>query len=540
MHHTIRYSADFTVGIGEDLPADSSLRFLYLIQFFEEAMLYSLIAMRRRGPFSPLRIISLLLLLSSVILLTLQLVRFSRLRATFPAGMQIGGIPVSGLDRQAAAQRLLEVYTAVPIELHYGESVIQIDPAVAEYKLDLESMLAAAELNRSQQSFWVDFWNYLWGRSAPPAEVPLRATYSEARLRTYLANEIAARYDQPPSPSIPAVGTVNFQPGRQGTVLDVDQSLPLIENAFQSISNRVVDLPLGRSQPPRPSFQNLEILLKQTIDLSNFDGLVGLYVLDLNTADEIHFAYEQGKDYPTNPDIAFTAASIIKIPIMVSIFRRLGEDPDQETFKLLEEMIEKSGNDPADWLMEQVIDPNNAPIAVTDDMQALGLESTFLAGEFYPGAPLLQSYQTPANSRTDINTDPDIYNQTTPSEIGMLLEDIYLCNQSGGGALMAVFPGDFTQRECQTMLTFLTRNNLGLLIEAGVPDGTEVAHKHGWVTYFGVMNTLGDAGIVYTPGGNYVLVIFLYRSGELIWDPASELVASLSQAVYNYFNYPSP
>jgi hypothetical protein len=123
--------------------------------------------------------------------------------------MEIGGIPVSGLDRQAAAQRLLEAYTATPVELHYGDSVIQIDPAVAEFKLDLESMLAAAELNRSQQSFWVDFWNFLWGRSVPPAEVPLRANYSEARLRTYLSNEVAARYDQPPSPSIPA-GTVNF------------------------------------------------------------------------------------------------------------------------------------------------------------------------------------------------------------------------------------------------------------------------------------------------------------------------------------------
>jgi hypothetical protein len=59
------------------------------------------------------------------------------------------------------------------------------------------------------------------------------------------------------------------------------------------------------------------------------------------------------------------------------------------------------------------------------------------------------------------------------------------------------------------------------------------------VTYFGVMNTLGDAGIVYTPGGNYVLAIFVYESPELIWEPASELVANLSEAAYNYFNYPT-
>ena len=86
------------------------------------------------------------------------------------------------------------------------------------------------------------------------------------------------------------------------------------------------------------------------------------------------------------------------------------------------------------------------------------------------------------------------------------------------------------------MINHLGSNKIGLLIEAGVPDGTPVAHKHGWVTYFGVMNTLGDAGIVYTPGGNYVLTVFIHHSDQLIWDPASGLVATLSEAIYNYFN----
>ncbi|MGB5843808.1 MAG: serine hydrolase, partial [Anaerolineales bacterium] len=285
-----------------------------------------------------------------------------------------------------------------------------------------------------------------------------------------------------------------------------------------------------------PSIGNLEIMLKQIVDLAEFDGLVGLYLADLQTGEEINFAYSQGEDFSTNPDVAFTGASIIKIPIMVSAYRRLDENPDSETTRLIEEMIVKSGNDPADWLMERVIDPFTGPLDVTADMQTLGLENTFLAGEFYPGAPLLAAFQTPANLRTDINTDPDIYNQTTPSDIGMLMEDIYQCTQRGEGNLLAVFPDEFTQAECQSMINYLGNNDLGLLIEAGVPDGTPVAHKHGWVTYFGVMNTLGDAGIVYTPGGNYVLSIFINHQDQLIWEPASELVATMSEATYNYFN----
>ena len=44
---------------------------------------------------------------------------------------------------------------------------------------------------------------------------------------------------------------------------------------------------------------------------------------------------------------------------------------------------------------------------------------------------------------------------------------------------------------------------------------------------------------MYTPGGDYVLSIYLWNDTEMIWEPTSELVAELSRAVYNYFNPPS-
>ncbi len=58
------------------------------------------------------------------------------------------------------------------------------------------------------------------------------------------------------------------------------------------------------------------------------------------------------------------------------------------------------------------------------------------------------------------------------------------------------------------------------------------------MTVNGVINTIGDAGIVYSPGGNYVLVVFLYHPKQLIWESASQLVALLSQEVYNFYNLP--
>ncbi len=408
------------------------------------------------------------------------------------------------------------------------------------FELDLESMLAAADLERTRQPFWLGFWDYLRGRIAQGSIIPLRETHSEKRLRAFLNDEIASRYDQPPTPPIPIAGTVQFQSGDLGTSIDIDRAVIPIERALRSTSLRIVSLPLQRTLPPRPSIANLDILLKQTIDLAEFDGLVGLYMLDLQSGNEIHFAYQQGFEYSVAPDVAFTTASIIKIPILISAYRRIKDEPDDESSNLIEKMIIESGNESADWLIQRVIDPIRGPISVSDDLFALGLENTFLAGHFYIGAPLLEIYETASNTREDITTFPDIYNQTTSSEMGMLLEDLYQCAQSGGGALVAVFANDITQSECKSMITYLTLNKMPSLLEAGIPEGTQIAHKHGWVTDNGIINLIGDAGIVYTPGGDYILVIFLSHPEQLIWDSTSNLFGQLSSAVYNFYNLPTP
>ncbi|MGE5224461.1 MAG: serine hydrolase [Omnitrophica WOR_2 bacterium] len=495
--------------------------------------------MRNRNPFSALRWFSLAFILIGVILFTLQLVRFSRIWAYFPPGLTIGGIPVGQLDRQQAAQRLLEVYS-MPIELHYNDAVIQMSPSVVGFELDMESMLAAADLERVQKPFWSAFWEFLWSQSGDKTDIPLKVSYSNERLTNFLETEIASRYDHPPVPALPIVGTINFRPGAPGTSLDIPASTQLIDAALQSSANRVVTLPLKTSSPGRPAFQNLEVLLKQTLDLAHFDGLAGIYLVDLQTAQEIHFLSWQGKPVPSTPDMAFTASSTIKIPIMVSVMRRAGDPVSADVTQHLNEMIGKSGNPPADWLMENVLDKIQGPLKVSEDMQALGLQNTFMAGYFALGSPILKVYKTPANERQDLITDPDPYSQTTPSDIGMLLEDIYQCATDGGGALIAVFPGQINQAKCQQMIDTLVLDHNAVLIQAGVPDGTRLAHKHGWVTdAYGVIHDMSDAGIVYTPAGNYILAIYLYHPTQLVWDSASRLVADLSRAVYNFYNIPS-
>ena len=496
--------------------------------------------MRNRGSFSFLRWGSLSLVILSIVLTTLQLVRFSRLWADFPSGLTISGIPVAHLDRQEAAQRLLAVYSQ-PVELYYIDSVIHLNPTTVGFALDLDSMLAAADIERTRQPFWPAFWDYLWGRPTQPVDIPLAVTYSEERLLAFLASEISARYDKPATPSIPIAGTVNFLPGSQGTALDTERAVPLIEAALRSTTQRTITLPLQTTSPTHPTFHNLEILLKQTIELSQFDGVIGVYVADLQTGQEISFIQSLGQPLAYPPDVSFTASSTIKIPIMVSVFRRLGDTPSDETIQNLEDMIARSINPASDWLMANVLDPITGPLIVSDDMRTLGLVNTFLAGYFFQGAPILELFTTPGNQRTDISTEPDPYNQTTPSEIGSLLVDIYQCANNNSGALIAAFPGEVTQAECQTMLNYLVKDKIALLIEAGLPDGTNIAHKHGWVTDpYGIIHDMSDASIVFSPDGDYVLTVFLYHPVQIVFDPANELVKDLSRAVYNYYNLPQP
>ena len=494
--------------------------------------------MRYRGSFSFLRWGSLLLIIVALVLTIFQLIRFSRIWANFPAGMTIAGVPIGQLDRQGASQRLLEVYTQ-PVELLYNESVIHLEPSVVGFSLDMDTMLAAADMERTRLPFWQSFWDYLWGRPVESLVIPLSATFSEDRLRSFLVSEVSARYDQPSTAASPIVGTVNFSTGSQGTELNVDRAVALIENAFLSTGQRSVVLPLQRTDPSHPTFQNLEVLLKQTIELSGYDGTIGLYMSDLQTGQEISFILDQGNPVSYPPDTPFTASSTIKIPIMVSVFRRLGENPEAEIVTNLADMIAQSINPASDWLMANVLDAFDGPLLVTDDMHSLGLENTFLAGYFYTGAPLLEIYSTPANERLDVFTDPDPYNQTTPSEIGSLLVDLYQCAQMGGGALIAAFPGEITQAECQTMINYLIQDRIALLIQAGVPDGTNVGHKHGWVPdIYGIIHDMSDAAIVFTPGGDYVLTIFMYHPEQIVFDPANNLVKDLSRATYNYYNIP--
>ena len=492
--------------------------------------------MRNRNTNTILRGVSILFLIGAFVLTVVSLITYSRQRTGYPSGMTIAGVPVDGLSPAEASQRLLEVYTS-PVEVNYNNAVFNIDPGTVGFSIDIETMLAAADLTRTGNSFWAGFWDFLWNRPPAESQIPLSATISEERLREFLQNEISSRYDNPPTPAQPIPGGTSFIPGAPGQTLDLDRAVLIITNALRSPANRTVALTYNETTAARPTIENLEILLKQIVATSDFDGTIGYYMMDLQTGQEIHFLMNQNQEITTEPDVAFTASSTIKLPILTSYLVNYGTNLDAQTTEAITRVFRVSDNSATDLILER-IDPSNGPIVVTRDMEALGLNSTYISGMFFLGAPnLLPGRVTPGNARPDIFTDPDPYSQTTASEMGLLLADIYQCVQNGGGALIAAFPGKVTPETCQLIIDFLALDKFGALIQGGVPDGTLVPHKHGFVlSRDGIMHDISDVGIVYSPGGNFVLSIYTYHPVQNIWDITNPLFVRLTQATYNYFN----
>jgi len=478
-------------------------------------------------------IAGLIFFILSLVILGIDLVQYKQQTLLYPSGSFINGIPLGGLLRSSALERLESVFT-MPVEMQYNTARMQFSPIDLGFVPEIEKSLELLESKIRNKGYWAHLWN---NNTQNIGEIPLEAEIDETKLALLLSDQVITRYDQKATASYPLVGTTNFQPGISGLALDIDSSIPLIKKALLSSNDRIVDLPIHEIEPQKLDIRNLETFLIQAIQKENYDGLVEIYIKDLSGSQNLHFAVNNFELVP--PDVAFSAASLIKIPIMVSTFIHSDEPTPDMVQSLLEQMIAFSENPPSDALMSTVIDETRGPLIVTEEMQFLGYENTFLAGYFYFGAPVLELFTTPANSRTDIFLDPDIYNQTVPSEIGDLLSQIYTCaqNKTGESRLLTQFGGQITQTECQQMLDLLAANKIGLLIEGGLPPEATVAHKHGWTSELdGLLHSMSDAGIVHSPGGDFVLTIFIYSSDQLVFYEGNWLFAKLSQTIYNAFN----
>ncbi len=449
-----------------------------------------------------------------------------------PTGLTIADVDVGGLDREEAATRIRQVYST-PLVLQHQSEQVAIDPADAGFALDLDQMLAEAEAYRDQLTFWQGYVQFLLGRVLDPTQIPLQATYDQTALRQQIET-VAAYLDKPATLPQLQVAEGNYTPGEPGYVTDVEASLPLAEKAlFQAKPEaRQVTLVLQVQEPEELNIHVLEEQLRREVDRAKARGYFGsVFVMDLQTGEEVSI----------NADVVLSGLSILKIAIFIAAYRALDQPPNEYEQQLFYSTAVQSSNYGANQLLHIVAGENNTyegAAQLTEFVQRLGLVNTFMAipydAAFVPTRP--QTYVTPANSLPNTSTKPDIARQTTAEDVGTLLSMLYYCAK-GGGTLLALFPGEITPEECQAIIDVMILNVEGNLIRLGVPENVPVSHKHGW----GDNLTHGDAGIVFSPGGDYVIVTYLHQTeGFIISDITFPILWELSRLTYNYFNYTDP
>ncbi|HZW02524.1 MAG TPA: hypothetical protein VFF68_01255, partial [Anaerolineaceae bacterium] len=310
-----------------------------------------------------LRIVSIVLILSAILLTGWQWLRFSEVRSLFPAGQVIASVPVGGLDRTQAGERIAAAYQ-VPVEMSYLGNRIQVGPETLGFTLRLEEMLAAAEAQWKARPSLPAFWDYLWNRTPPVEPVPLDAVTDANRLTDYLAGELVSRYDLPPLAGRPQPPDWSFSAPQDGRGLVLAEAVARVEEALVTLDHRLVELPVAQTAAPERPVDDLAWLMKHRINRSGFTGVAEVYFEDLQTRETVSFALQYGSDI--EPGVAFTAASTMKLPIMVATMRREAEPAPEEIGQWFERMIVYSENPPADRLMER-LDSVRGPLLVTED-----------------------------------------------------------------------------------------------------------------------------------------------------------------------------
>jgi len=461
-----------------------------------------------------------------VIFLLYKIYEYGAARSYLPAGLTVASVDVGGFTLDEAAQILTDRYITAPIVIYHLDNVVEISPTRAEFTLDLNMMLSEADYQRVQQDFWSGFWGYLLGQPVQVEMVPLYATHNRDALRREL-NLIAATLDRPAQPPQPVPASLSFLYGASGTRTLVDASLSDVESALYRPFQREARLVVEPITPQRPDINLLARLITNHLD--RFDGVASVFVMDLRTGEEVAI----------NAGQPMSGMSVVKLPIAVESFRAIDLPLTLTQSRLISDtLVAQAGNESANELLRIIAgedNPQRGAELVTESMRRLGLVNTFMAVPYDVQPRPGQSPQTPANTRADRATDPDPAMQTTAEEMGTLLSMLYYCAEDDGGALRAAYAGEITQAECQEIVDIMATNFIGSLLEEGVPAEVRVAHRHGWVG-----DTHGDAGIVFSPGGDYVIVLFTHKQGWLEWEISAPLLADISRAAYNYFNFDNP
>jgi len=438
----------------------------------------------------------------------------------FPDGSEIAGTDVGGLSVEAASASVSEALEA------FERTVILRGPGLArtlgtQEFLELPDAEELVDRARSRV------------KEGEPVKLPVKAAVDDRAVRTAV-EEIAPRVELPMETSVLSdvkaltqTFTFAYRPGRR---VDVEQSARRLAKAVERADGPDrIDLVVEEITADRPPMAELERVLREHAGF--WDGVAGFYVHDL----------ESGETVAYNADTVFSGASVMKVPIMIFAYSRLGSlDETQRTW--MHKMIIDSENIEANSLLAAAVGGAGTEDALrgVDEMstmlQELGLEHTYQLIPYESAEWLIQQARLPGGGPSREGEAPytaaDGYLRTTPGEMGRLFVMLDECAR-GTGPLLEKVGGKLTGELCREMIDWLQRPHDAERMMAGLPAGTVVAHKGGWIN-----DMQSDVGIVESPGGRYVAAIYIWRDGYVsdIHVTPSPYLGDFSHTIYTFFN----
>ncbi|MGB9665497.1 MAG: serine hydrolase [Ignavibacteria bacterium] len=284
--------------------------------------------------------------------------------------------------------------------------------------------------------------------------------------------------------------------------------------------------------------KNYVQLEQEILKLANtYSGRIGLYAKNLRTNEEIKI----------NSDTLFPTASVIKLPILITLFDKSKNNeidvykeiiiPSKEKvggagviqyfngdtkLKLIDAatlMIILSDNTATNAVIDQFAKDHDDKLnTINSTMEKLGLKNTKLLNKVF-------SYSTKKNTPEAKRFG---LGYSTPFEMGKLLEMIYnhqiidsfysewiiniLKNQQDDTMIRRFLPYD----QLKENETIIVANKTGAVDRARI-----------------------DVGIVYSPKCDFVIAIFADESNDTSWthdNKAQNAVAKAARLIYDYFN----
>lgn len=232
----------------------------------------------------------------------------------------------------------------------------------------------------------------------------------------------------------------------------------------------------------------------------------------------------------------FHAASTMKTPVMIEIFRRVAEGKirlddtlivkneffsivDGSSYQLTpaddsdDEVYQKTGTGQTiDYLLFHMI--TRSSNLATNLLMSLVKGEQVTATMRTLGAPSIQVMRGVEDSKA---YRQGLNNLTSAYDLMKIFEQIAL--------------GEAVNRDAsQQMVNILLQQFYKDLIPARLPEGTRVAHKTGWIT--GVHH---DSGIIFLPGGGQLVLVLLSKKAT-DETATKQMLASTARMVFDFYS----